>query len=58
MTVLAYDFAGADNEEGVKLTTDHLISKGHKHIGFVGGETGIVMDQRLDGYRQSRRFGY
>ncbi|MDP9126189.1 MAG: substrate-binding domain-containing protein [Pseudomonadota bacterium] len=35
------------------LATDHLISKGHKRIGFVGGETGIVMDQRLNGYKQS-----
>lgn len=49
----ACDFAGADNEHGIKLATDHLISKGHRRIGFVGGETGIVMDQRLDGYRQS-----
>jgi LacI family transcriptional regulator len=49
----ACDFSGADNAHGVKLAADHLLSKGHRRIGFVGGETGIVMDQRLDGYKQS-----
>jgi len=47
----AYDFAGADNRQGVCSATDHLIAKGHRRIGFVGGETGIVLDQRLAGYK-------
>jgi len=46
-----YDFAGADNEQGVRLATGHLIAAGHTRIGFVGGETGIVMEQRLNGYK-------
>jgi len=49
----AYDFAGADNEHGVKLATEHLIAAGHERIGFVGGESGIVMEQRLSGYKSA-----
>jgi len=49
----AYDFAGADNEQGVKLATAHLITSGHERIGFVGGESGIVMEQRLSGYKSA-----
>jgi len=47
----AYDFSGADNIAGVRLSVRHLLSKGHRRIGFVGGESGVVMDQRLAGYR-------
>ena len=46
-----YDFAGSDNESGVRLATEHLIVQGHRRIGFIGGETGIVLDQRLQGYK-------
>ena len=48
-----YDFAGSDNERGVELATAHLVAQGHRRIGFVGGETGIVLDQRLAGYRRA-----
>jgi LacI family transcriptional regulator len=48
-----YDFSGADNEEGVRLATGHLVAAGHRRIGFVGGETGVVMEQRLKGYKSA-----
>lgn len=47
----SYDFAGSDNELGVRLATEHLLSKGHRRIGFLGGQTGPVLEQRLAGYR-------
>jgi LacI family transcriptional regulator len=49
----AYDFAGADNELGIRLAVEHLIAAGHSRIGFVGGESGIVMEQRLGGYKSA-----
>lgn len=48
-----YDFAGSDNEQGVRLATQHLLSKGHRRIGFLGGQTGPVLDQRLQGYKSA-----
>lgn len=47
----SYDFAGSDNAQGVQLATEYLIAAGHRHIGFLGGRTGPVLDQRLQGYR-------
>jgi LacI family transcriptional regulator len=47
----AYDFAGSDNARGVQLATGHLIAAGHRRIGFLGGRTGPVLEQRLHGYR-------
>ncbi|MBL0729613.1 LacI family DNA-binding transcriptional regulator [Piscinibacter sp. HJYY11] len=46
----SYDYAGSDNERGVKMAVDYLLSKGHKKIGFLGGRPGVVYDQRLRGY--------
>jgi LacI family transcriptional regulator len=46
-----YDFAGADNERGVYAATKHLLETGHKRIGFLGGRTGVVLEQRLKGFR-------
>jgi LacI family transcriptional regulator len=46
-----YDFSGADNGIGVRLATEHLLGRGHARIGFIGGEHGIVLQQRLDGYK-------
>jgi LacI family transcriptional regulator len=48
-----YDFAGSDSDEGVFLATNHLLSKGHKDIGFLGGLKGIVFTQRTDGYKRA-----
>jgi LacI family transcriptional regulator len=47
----SYDFAGSDNELGVRLATRHLISVGHRRIGFLGGQRGPVLAQRLQGYQ-------
>jgi LacI family transcriptional regulator len=47
----SYDFAGSDNDHGVKLATRHLLGAGHRRIGFVGGRSGPVLDQRLRGYK-------
>ncbi len=46
-----YDFVGADNALGVRLATEHLLAAGHRRIGFIGGQSGPVLDQRLQGYR-------
>ena len=46
-----YDFAGSDNAEGVRLATEHLINAGNQRIGFLGGRPGVVLDQRLRGYK-------
>jgi LacI family transcriptional regulator len=47
----SYDFAGSDNEQGVRLATRHLLSAGHQRIGFLGGRSGPVLEQRLQGYK-------
>jgi LacI family transcriptional regulator len=47
----SYDFAGSDNAQGVQLATQHLVQAGHRRIGFLGGRSGPVLEQRLQGYR-------
>jgi LacI family transcriptional regulator len=47
----SYDFAGSDNELGVRLATRHLLARGHRRIGFLGGHRGPVLEQRLQGYK-------
>ena len=47
----AYDFAGSDNERGVKLATQHLLAAGHRRVAFLGGRSGPVLEQRLKGYK-------
>jgi LacI family transcriptional regulator len=49
----SYDFAGSDNAQGVRLATEHLIAAGHRRIGFLGGKSGPVIEQRLQGYREA-----
>ncbi|WP_280154184.1 LacI family DNA-binding transcriptional regulator [Piscinibacter sp. XHJ-5] len=46
----SYDYAGSDNERGVLLAMRHLLARGHKRIGFLGGRSGVVYEQRLRGY--------
>ena len=46
-----YDFAGTDNVAGVRQAVRYLIERGHQRIGFLGGQTGPVLAQRLSGYR-------
>lgn len=47
----SYDFVGSDNERGVTMATQHLLSAGHRRIAFLGGRTGPVLEQRLSGYK-------
>lgn len=49
----SYDYAGSDNALGVRQATAHLIAAGHRRIGFLGGRSGPVLDQRLQGYREA-----
>lgn len=48
-----YDFAGGDSEQGVFLATTHLLNAGHKKVGFLGGQKGVVFNQRMDGYKKA-----
>lgn len=48
-----YDFAGSDSEEGVFLATNHLLNSGHKAVGFLGGQKGVVFTQRMGGYKKA-----
>jgi len=49
----SYDFAGGDSEQGVFLATTHLLNVGHKKVGFLGGQKGVVFNQRMDGYKKA-----
>ncbi|MCW5255132.1 LacI family DNA-binding transcriptional regulator [Verminephrobacter aporrectodeae] len=49
----SYDFAGSDNCAGVRYAMNHLIGRGHEHVAFLGGVTGPVLQQRLDGYKDA-----
>jgi LacI family transcriptional regulator len=49
----SYDFAGSDNGAGNFTATRHLIDAGHKRIGFLGGQSGVVLQQRLTGYKKA-----
>lgn len=49
----AYDYAGSDNMLGTYIATKHLLEKGHRHIGFLGGQSGAVFNDRLAGYRDA-----
>ena len=48
-----YDFAGADSEHGVFIATTHLLNAGHKAVGFIGGQKGVVFSQRISGYKKA-----
>ena len=47
----SYDYAGSDNESGVRMATLHLLETGHRRIAFLGGRSGPVLEQRLNGYK-------
>jgi LacI family transcriptional regulator len=51
-----FDFAGADNEAGTCLATEHLIAQGHKRIAFLGrAGAGLVYERRLAGYNRAMK---
>jgi LacI family transcriptional regulator len=46
------DYVGADNHEGITAAIEHLVSFGHKRIGFIRGPTeSTTADERLEAYR-------
>jgi LacI family transcriptional regulator len=49
----SYDYAGSDNERGMLLATRHLLALGHRRVGFLGGQTGAVFEDRLHGYQRA-----
>jgi len=49
----SYDYAGSDNALGAFMATKHLLDKGHRRIGFLGGQSGAVFNDRLAGYRDA-----
>jgi len=49
----SYDYAGSRNERGTMLATRHLLRRGHRQVGFLGGQSGTVFDDRLRGYRRA-----
>jgi LacI family transcriptional regulator len=51
----SYDFAGSNNALGFELATDHLVSQGHRRIGFLCGQPGPTLEYRLEGYRAALR---
>jgi LacI family transcriptional regulator len=48
-----FDYAGSDNALGSQVATEHLISRGHRRIAFLGGISGAVLNHRIDGYRRA-----
>lgn len=53
---IRHDYIGIDYEEGMYLATQHLISKGHKDIAFIGGHShSVAWQQRMLGYKKALR---
>ncbi|MET1024849.1 MAG: LacI family DNA-binding transcriptional regulator [Pseudoxanthomonas sp.] len=47
----SWDYLGADNVEGARLATEHLLAQGHTRIAFFGGHRdSSSCRQRLEGY--------
>ncbi|MEW9668422.1 LacI family DNA-binding transcriptional regulator [Ammoniphilus sp. 3BR4] len=44
------DYIGADNVTGAELAVNHLLSKGHRRIAFLGGSSSSVYRDRVLGY--------
>jgi LacI family transcriptional regulator len=53
---LDYDFVGSDSCAGMHLATEHLLSKGHRKIAYIGRRGGSqVSRQRRKGYLDALR---
>lgn len=53
---LACDFVGVDTRRGVYLAANHLISLGHKEIGYVGIQTDTQTGlERFDGFQAAMK---
>ena len=47
-------YAGSDNILGASIAVDHLVSRGHRRIAFLGGQMGSsARNDRLLGYQQA-----
>jgi DNA-binding LacI/PurR family transcriptional regulator len=42
-----------DDDEGLRLVVEHLVSLGHRDIAYVGGDGGIVGRERAESYRRA-----
>ncbi len=50
------DLVCSDNAHGARMCMQHLLSRGHRRIGFLGGSPGLqTAQQRLEGYEQTLR---
>lgn len=50
----AADYAGADNVTGAEIAIQHLCTRGHKRIAFLGGPSpSSPREERLQGYKNS-----
>lgn len=48
------DYVGEDNQEGITAALEHLVSLGHKRIGFIRGPSeSTTADERLEAYRET-----
>lgn len=47
-------FIERDLDKGVRLLTQHLLALGHRRIGFIGGEPGIIItEHRLKAFKET-----
>jgi LacI family transcriptional regulator len=51
------DRVGIDNQAGARIATEYLIARGHRHIGFVGGDANAHpgLQERRAGYLEALR---
>jgi LacI family transcriptional regulator len=48
------DFVCSDNTRGARMCMQHLLSRGHRRIGYLSGSAGLfTAETRLDGFRQA-----
>ena len=51
---LKSDFIGIDDRLSAKIATNHLLSLGHMHVGYVGGVMGVNTGlNRLEGFKEA-----
>lgn len=49
-----FDYIDVDSQHGIMMVTEHLIFKGHKHIGLILPEADLAFTPyRLNGYREA-----
>jgi LacI family transcriptional regulator len=52
----ACDTVVSSNRDSTRLAVEHLLSRGHERIAFLGGQTEVwTASERLEGYRQAMR---